>query len=279
MPIACLCYPGVWFQRFFQNGSAGTVNSELEPFTAHVLTLFIPRESKPQLRRAPSRRTRTSSIENDTTDRCPCTNKQNRAPKTASCPGSPSTLNPSAPVPFRGLQPPSQAPNMSNACVTPDVSLAHLPLILQQIPDVLLEISSHLPRESALCLALTCKPLYFLLFHRALRRLNTGEKDRFLFTLLKEIRNKYYCHNCSKMFPWRCPHKEAMCATCPRMSFDEPEHWLFNQQQHACLRARGAYISFSIPGMDAGGDFERRVLHLNRTGFQRCCQKSTYAPL
>ncbi|KAK2015958.1 hypothetical protein LZ32DRAFT_689311 [Colletotrichum eremochloae] len=159
-------------------------------------------------------------------------------------------------------------------------SLLELPLFLRQIPDIVLEIVSHLPTESAMCLALTCKPLHGLLFRSTLRKLKSNDRQiaGFLFLLLKDLRKTrectYLCHHCSKLHRWRCPHGGlGQCAACPSIGVELGHSKHANDQQHACITYR-SYFTYTFKGVDTGGDFSRWVMHRERGGFCSCCGKS-----
>ncbi|WDK21073.1 hypothetical protein CGRA01v4_12362 [Colletotrichum graminicola] len=159
-------------------------------------------------------------------------------------------------------------------------SLLQLPLFLRQIPDIVLEIASHLPTESAMCLALTCKPLYGLLFSSTLRNLMSNERQiaGFLYLLLKDLQQTrdctYLCHHCSKLHRWRCPHGGlGQCAACPGIGVELGRSKHAGDQQHACITYR-SYFTYTFKGVEAGGDFSRWVMHRERGGFCSCCGKS-----
>ncbi|KAK2002085.1 hypothetical protein LX36DRAFT_667430 [Colletotrichum falcatum] len=161
-----------------------------------------------------------------------------------------------------------------------EASPQELPLFLRQIPDVVLEIASHLPTESAMCLALTCKPLYGLLSRSALRKLrgSEGQVAGLLFLLLKDLRQTrdrtYLCHYCSKLHLWRCPHGGlGHCAACPGIGAELGRFQHAGDQKHACITYR-SYFTNSFKGVEAGGDFSRWVMHRGREGFCSCCGKS-----
>ncbi|KAK2042470.1 hypothetical protein LZ31DRAFT_596393 [Colletotrichum somersetense] len=159
-------------------------------------------------------------------------------------------------------------------------SLSELPLFLRQIPDIVLEITSHLPTESAMCLALTCKPLYSLLFQSTLRKLKSNERHTagFLYLLLKDLQQTqdctYLCHHCSKLHRWRCPHGGlGHCEACPRIGVELGRSQHAGDQQHACITYR-SYFTYAFKGVETGGDFSRWVMHRERGGFCSCCGKS-----
>ncbi|KAL0944907.1 uncharacterized protein CTRU02_202794 [Colletotrichum truncatum] len=150
--------------------------------------------------------------------------------------------------------------------------------LLQQIPDVIFEIASQLPPETALCLALTCKPLYVLLFHRTLRRLTRRRRHLFLFTLMRDLgtanhSDHYYCHTCSKICVWRCPlgRTHGPWEKCLPIKLETLHHDL-NVQKHACV-GKG-YFTQTIPEVEDHGSCKGVALHTARTGWCKCCEYS-----
>ncbi|TQN68816.1 hypothetical protein CSHISOI_06652 [Colletotrichum shisoi] len=155
-------------------------------------------------------------------------------------------------------------------------SLEELPLLLRQIPDIVLEIASHLPTESAMCLALACKPLYGLLFGRARRKMEEdGSCAPFLFFLLKDLRRThkgiYLCHFCTKLHRWRCRDGGlGWCPCCPTIGEELSNAKHAGDQEHACITDR-SYFTYTFRGVECNGDFSRWVMHRQRGGFRSCC--------
>ncbi|TEA18090.1 hypothetical protein C8034_v011392 [Colletotrichum sidae] len=160
--------------------------------------------------------------------------------------------------------------------------LLEVTTLLQQIPDIIFEIASHLPEETALGLALTCKPLYALLFHRTLKRLTQRGKHLFLFTLMRDLGGKdnscYYCHTCVKIWTWRCPlaRSHGPCDdSCPLIT-PPTLHRELNAKTHACVAT--GYFTGTIPEMGEKRGSGSKALHTNRTGWCRCCEYSRGRP-
>ncbi|XXG96842.1 hypothetical protein Hte_003133 [Hypoxylon texense] len=72
-------------------------------------------------------------------------------------------------------------------------------LLIEQPVDIILQIADNLGNASVLCLALTCKPLFVLLYSKARARLEPPEKETLLCCLEKDIPGVFYCHFCKKL--------------------------------------------------------------------------------
>ncbi|OHF03060.1 hypothetical protein CORC01_01818 [Colletotrichum orchidophilum] len=163
---------------------------------------------------------------------------------------------------------------------TKNVSVvADLPILLRQIPDIVLEIASHLPTESAMCLALTCKSLYGLLSQNTFRKMRRDDRklDNFLFLLLKDMsgRGVYLCHHCSQIRQWICPTGTG-CLECPSIGTGQliwsTPHGRLNEKIHRCIGA-SAYFTFTVNGIEHKNDNSRWVMHRDRGGWRLCCSK------
>ncbi|KAK2773702.1 hypothetical protein CKAH01_13502 [Colletotrichum kahawae] len=146
--------------------------------------------------------------------------------------------------------------------------------LLEQIPDIIFEIASHLPTETVLSLALTCKPLHILLFSRTLKRISPRERHVFLFTLMRDLNDTikadhYYCHTCGKIYIWRCPAEKPHGPTdiCPFIKTEL--HYTLNLAEHTCLGTLNRYWAHNIPGIEQYG--KGMALHTERQGFLNCC--------
>ncbi|KAF6792046.1 hypothetical protein CSOJ01_14212 [Colletotrichum sojae] len=166
------------------------------------------------------------------------------------------------------------------AATSPTFTLTDL---LEKPADIVFEIADHLPVGTALCLALTCKPLYALLFHRTLRRITRRERHLFLFTLTRDLvaqgrTETYYCHTCSKIFSWKCPLEQVS----PPLSLPRHEHGTgrrpsldlgMNLDRHECVRK--GWFTNNIPEAEGRGMIQSvQALHTSRTGFMICCEYS-----
>ncbi|KAL2887608.1 hypothetical protein HOO65_050729 [Ceratocystis lukuohia] len=93
---------------------------------------------------------------------------------------------------------------------TPPSALPSSPFPILNLPlDIILTIASdHLSSVSALCLALTCKPLYHSLFAYSCRNL-TSHADKVAFLTLLEIAvpNSVLCFACSKLHTCNFPYQ------------------------------------------------------------------------
>lgn len=147
--------------------------------------------------------------------------------------------------------------------------------LLEQIPDIIFEIASHLPTETVLSLALTCKPLHILLFSRTLKRISTRQRHVFLFTLMRDLNNTikadhYYCHTCGKIYVWRCPADKPHGPkdNCPFIKNEM--HDTLNSAGHTCLGTPNRYWTHNIPPrVERYG--KGIALHTERQGFLNCC--------
>ncbi|KAK1479640.1 hypothetical protein CTAM01_14633 [Colletotrichum tamarilloi] len=159
------------------------------------------------------------------------------------------------------------------------VCLADLPILLRQIPDIMFEIASHLPTESAMCLALTCKSLYGLLSQTTLPKLRTSDKrlNNFLFLILKDISSQelYLCHHCTQLRHWICPTGMG-CSDCPSIGKGQllwnTSHGRLNEKIHSCIGA-SAYFTYTVNGSEDRNDNSRVVMHRDRGGWRLCCSK------
>ncbi|KAI1379366.1 hypothetical protein F4677DRAFT_408745 [Hypoxylon crocopeplum] len=87
------------------------------------------------------------------------------------------------------MTPVSAPKGMSTA--KPGEGVSHL----MQLPaEIILLISDHLPDLEALCLALTCKSLLFLLGDKVSMSLEPGAKMVLLCRLEKEVIGVLYCY-------------------------------------------------------------------------------------
>jgi len=71
-----------------------------------------------------------------------------------------------------------------------------------QLPiDIVLCLVDHLPEETLLCLALTCKPLYAIVSSKSRCIISQRGKRAFLQLLEGDVPGTYYCYDCDKLRP------------------------------------------------------------------------------
>ncbi|KAI2628705.1 hypothetical protein GGR54DRAFT_588464 [Hypoxylon sp. NC1633] len=86
-------------------------------------------------------------------------------------------------------------PDISSAKSSPEAKRTTGTSRLLQLPaEIVLLLGDFLPQVDAVCFALACKALFFLIGDRDRMRLEEPDKETLLFRLEPEVIGRYYCH-------------------------------------------------------------------------------------